>query len=167
MYGDNMPKIITKVHFERLMSYVNENNLIYGGQNEPASNTIHPTLIRANGFEDKSMQEEIFGPILPIITYKKIDEILPIIANRPKPLALYIFSNDNKFVDKCLNTINSGGVCINDTIMHITNHHLPFGGIEESGVGNYHGKYSYHTFTHARAVLKTSTKVDSKLFYPP
>ena len=112
------------------------------------------------------MKQEIFGPILPIITYNNIDEVVDYVVNRPKPLALYYFGKDESAFD-LLNKTTSGGVCINDTILHVGNDHLPFGGVGESGMGKYHSQESFLAFSNKRAVLKSSNKIDFAMKYPP
>merc|ERR1712130_377689 len=113
------------------------------------------------------MKEEIFGPLLPIIVVDNMDEAIHFVNSREKPLALYVFSSDNKVVNKILSTTTSGGACVNDTIFHVSNPHLPFGGVGQSGMGAYHGKNSFDTFSHFRSVMFRSTWLDPSLRYPP
>ena len=113
------------------------------------------------------MQEEIFGPIIPVIAYKNLSDALDIINNQETPLALYVFSEQNSFIKEILKSTSSGGVCINDTISHIINPNLPFGGKGHSGMGSYHGKNSYLTFSHQRSILIKSTRINIRLTYPP
>ena len=117
--------------------------------------------------DSELMQKEIFGPIFPLHTFDDIDEVIKFITSRPKPLALYYFSSNKENIKKMMNNTSSGGACINDTLMHIVNPNLPFGGVQNSGIGNYHGRFSYETFSHKKAVLNTSTKVDFFVKYPP
>lgn len=112
------------------------------------------------------MKDEIFGPILPIIAYDDLDEVLGIIKHKPKPLACYIFSRNKDFQRKVISTLSFGGGCINDTVIHVLNEHLPFGGVGSSGMGNYHGKYSFDTFTHEKSLL-ISGSMDLPFRYPP
>lgn len=113
------------------------------------------------------MQEEIFGPVLPIVTYENLDDVINYVNQRPKPLALYIFSTNQTAIDKVINLTSSGGVSVNDTMMHFANHYLPFGGVGQSGQGAYHGKFGYLTFSHSKAVLHKSNFGDSPARYPP
>ncbi len=113
------------------------------------------------------MQEEIFGPILPILTYKNLDEAIQKVIEGEKPLSAYIFSNNAKEQTKILEKLSFGGGCINDTLMHISNHHLPFGGVGNSGLGNYHGKFGFDAFSHQKAILDKSIYLEPELKYPP
>lgn len=172
MYGDALtnpdyPKIINDHHYERLMHLIVEEKDKIGGRGDEAVRKIEPTVFLESGFQDEIMKEEIFGPILPIITYKKLKDVLDIIKRRPHPLAFYMFSNNKKLVEKVLNYCEFGGGCINDVVMHLANHHLPFGGLESSGMGSYHGIQSFRTFSHAKSVLKNKVYMDIDLRYPP
>jgi aldehyde dehydrogenase (NAD+) len=172
MYGDALknpdyPKIINKHHFDRLCGYIQNESDKIGGNSALASLKIEPTLFTNARFEDEIMEQEIFGPILPILSYENIDMMINKIKSLPKPLALYLFSEDKKTVDKILNAVSFGGGCVNDVIMHLANHHLPFGGVGSSGMGNYHGKYSFQTFSHQKSVLKNKNYFDIPLRYPP
>ncbi len=160
-------KIINEKHFNRLINLFNDGEIIYGGQYNLDKLYIAPTLIDKITWEDSIMQEEIFGPILPIIEYEDLDEIIKIINNKPKPLALYFFSSNKEKIQKVINNISFGGGAINDTIMHLTNPHLPFGGVGSSGMGSYHGKKSFDTFTHYKSIIKRSDIVDPNFRYPP
>ncbi len=119
------------------------------------------------GHNDEIMQEEIFGPILPIISYDKIDDVIATLRNKPKPLAFYLFSENHRLIEKMLNSVAFGGGCVNDVIMHIANHHLPFGGVGSSGMGSYHGKYSFDLFSHKKGILKNKSYFDIPFRYPP
>lgn len=163
-YNNTFPKIITNNHFERVVSLINKDDVIFGGESK--DNFISPTLVNAS-WNSKIMEEEIFGPILPIITYNSFDEIIKEIVDRPRPLALYLFTENKDEMKKVTNNINYGGGCINDVIVHLATVHMPFGGIGNSGMGNYHGKFSFDTFTHKKSILKKSTKLDINLRYPP
>lgn len=162
--NDNFPKIITNRHFERLVELIANEKIIYGGNTK--DNFIHPTLIDAN-WKSIIMEDEIFGPILPIITYYNLDEVMTNIVNRPRPLALYLFTNDKNVEKRFINEINYGGGCINDVIVHLATPYMPFGGIGNSGMGNYHGKFSFDTFSHKKSILKKANWLDIKLRYPP
>lgn len=128
---------------------------------------IEPTIFSLESFDAACMQEEIFGPILPVIGYDDLKQAISYINSQPKPLALYIFSENKKMINTIIESTASGGVSINDTISHIINPHLPFGGIGTSGMGNYHGKYSFNTFSHQRSILQKTTKLKLNLIHPP
>ncbi|MDU2098213.1 MAG: aldehyde dehydrogenase family protein, partial [Staphylococcus sp.] len=115
----------------------------------------------------KIMQDEIFGPILPIITYDDFNEAVDIIQSKAKPLSLYLFSEDENTTHRVLNELSFGGGAINDTLMHLANPNLPFGGVGMSGIGQYHGKYTFQTFSHSKSYIFRSTRLDSSVMYPP
>ncbi|MEH2046876.1 aldehyde dehydrogenase [Nostoc sp.] len=172
-YGENpvnspdYARIISQKHFDRLVSFLKDGEVIIGGENQPSERYIAPTLIDNVSLEDSVMQEEIFGPILPIIEYTDIAEAIALINSRPKPLALYLFSQDKNLQKQVLQETSSGGVCINDTVMQVGVSSLPFGGVGDSGIGNYHGKASFDTFSHKKSVLQNSFWLDLKLRYAP
>jgi aldehyde dehydrogenase (NAD+) len=157
-------RIINKKHFQRLIGLLENQNIIHGGQFSQDDNYISPTLIDEPDMESNIMQEEIFGPILPIVSFDNINQVLTHIQSKERPLALYYFGSKNKDI---VNKTLSGGCCINDTIMHIVPHALPFGGIGHSGMGAYHGKASFDTFTHYKSILYSHKHIDMKLKYPP
>ncbi len=166
------PKIITQHHYERLMDYINDEkdkqgHSLYGGKGDPKHLKIEPTLFEHAAYEDPIMEEEIFGPILPIITYQDLNQAIADIKKRPKPLACYIFTKDKQKANKLIHEVSFGGGCVNDVLMHVANHHLPFGGVGNSGMGAYHGKYSFDTFSREKAVVKNTTLIDIPLRYPP
>lgn len=160
-------RIVNERHTKRLVHLMNESasELISGGEYDVSSCYVAPTLYGAS-WESPLMKDELFGPLLPIISYQSLDDVIHHINERPKPLALYIFSRDKKEQETILNQTSSGGVSINNTIFHLVSSHLPFGGVGTSGIGNYHGKYSFDTFSHKRAIL-TSAKIDTPFIYPP
>mgnify|MGYP000923848472 FL=1 len=172
-YGNNpqdsvdFPRIINDKHFKRLSSMLQDGTIIVGGNTDAESRYIAPTLIELDTFEHPLMQDEIFGPILPVITIQSVDEAISIVKQFEKPLAFYIFSNHYETQQKCLNTVQFGGGCVNDTLSHFVNDHLPFGGIGNSGIGAYHGKFSFDTFTHFKGVCNKVTWPDVPLRYPP
>ena len=172
-YGNNpqdsvdFPRIINDKHFKRLSSMLQDGTIIVGGNTDAESRYIAPTLIELDTFEHPLMQDEIFGPILPVITIQSVDEAISIVKQFEKPLAFYIFSNHYETQQKCLNTVQFGGGCVNDTLSHFVNDHLPFGGIGNSGIGAYHGKFSFDTFTHKKGVCHKVTWPDIPLRYPP
>lgn len=161
----NYPKIINFHHLNRLKALISDEKLEFGGKFSETK--LEPTILTDITFDDAIMQDEIFGPILPIIKYNDIKNIIPKLQNMPAPLALYLFSKDNSIQELIIDNISCGGVCINDTISHIINHNLPFGGFGNSGMGNYHGKYSFDTFSHKKSILKRSLLLDIPLRYAP
>ncbi len=172
-YGSNPEKstdytrIINKHNFERLKSFLDNETIIYGGETNPETNYISPTVLDESKRSSKVMKEEIFGPILPVISYSSFKDIEEIIYNYQKPLALYIFSTNAKFQTKLLNNFSFGGGAINDTIIQFTNHRLPFGGVGYSGIGAYHGKNSFKTFTHQKSIVKKANWLDLPFRYAP
>ena len=165
LQNDSYPKMVNKKHFDRVFGLI-EGNILVGGQRDEQSLKISPTLIDAN-WDSKAMQEEIFGPVLPIIEFEDIDDVISKIKSKPKPLALYLFTKDKQVENKVLTSVSFGGGCVNDTIMHIATSNMPFGGVGNSGMGCYHGKYGFDTFSHKKSVLKKSLAIDIKLRYPP
>lgn len=160
-------KIINQKQFEWLTSLINKEKVVYGGKTNPQTLKIEPTVLDNVILDDAVMQDEIFGPVLPIIEYNSLQEALKIVKTFAKPLAFYLFTN-NKAVQKFwLTNVSFGGGCINDCIMHIANLHLPFGGVGDSGMGKYHGKQSFLTFSNMRSVVKQSKKLDLPIRYQP
>ncbi|MFP7479515.1 aldehyde dehydrogenase [Terribacillus saccharophilus] len=159
-YGDNIVQnpnfghVVSERHFDRLAGFLNNGTVAAGGQSDRSQLIIEPTILDSISWDDPIMQDEIFGPILPVITYDDPADIIDRIVRRPKPLALYLFSEDKDFHEEILNTISFGGGAINDTISHMTSHYLPFGGVGASGMGAYHGKASFETFSHYKSILK-------------
>ena len=160
-------RIINQDHYNRLAALLDEGNLICGGEKNAEELYIAPTILDKITMKSKIMEREIFGPILPIITVDSFEEALQIIRNRPKPLAAYYFSQNSKRVETFLNSTSSGGVSINDTVMHLCSANLPFGGVGSSGMGSYHGKASFQTFSHAKSVLIKNKYFDFPLRYLP
>jgi aldehyde dehydrogenase (NAD+) len=160
-------RIINERHFNRLLHLTERGRILAGGTTRRKDLYVAPTLMDQVSSDDPVMQEEIFGPILPIIEYDDIDEAIAFVNQRPRPLALYCFSENKVIQDKILRKTSSGGGCINDTVSHIGSQELPFGGIGESGIGSYHGKASFDTFTHQRGFLFRSNLLDMPLRYPP
>lgn len=161
------PRIVNERHFDRLAAMLPEDPAV-GGRVDRESLRIEPTLIETT-LNDQSplMTEEIFGPLLPIVPYDNIHEALGYILSRPRPLALYLFSRNRKLQRRVVETIPFGGGCINDTISHITTPYLPFGGTGDSGMGAYHGRCGYETFTHAKSILSKPFRPDLPVRYPP
>lgn len=162
--NDDFPYIINEKHLNRLLSLIDNNKLAFGGNNDNL--LLEPTILKDVDILDDIMKEEIFGPILPVLKYSSVNDVLDYIKSRPNPLACYIFTKDIKYAKKLMKFINFGGGCINDTIMHLTSINLPFGGVGQSGMGNYHGKYSFNTFSREKAIL-IKNKKEIKIKYPP
>lgn len=160
-------KIINERRFDKLISYLSQGKIIYGGEHQRDRLYIGPTLMEGVSLESPIMQEEIFGPILPIISFKEESEAMEIIRRNPNPLSFYIFSNSKELQEKWLELVQFGAGCVNNTVWQFSNHHLPFGGIGQSGIGGYHGKASFDSFTHVKSVMKTPTWFDPDLKYPP
>ena len=159
-------RIVNQKHFDRLMGLLPDAGEC-AARHDRETLFFAPTLIPDAGWQDRVMEEEIFGPLLPCLVYSDLGSVLAEIHRRPKPLALYIFSSDTPFQERCLKAVASGGVCINDTLMHITPLTLPFGGVGESGMGQYHGKFGFDTFTHARSVMRKGFRFDIFGVHPP
>lgn len=163
--SENYSRIINKKHFLRLIKLLEKDKIIYGGKNNPNSNFIEPTLIDGNNFNSSLMKEEIFGPILPVVSYSNKDELKKILDNYKDPLAFYIFSNNKKFSNELIKRYSFGGAAVNDTISQIVNHRLPFGGIRNSGLGSYHGKQSFKTFSFYKPYIVKSNIFDLNAKY--
>lgn len=161
----NYGKIINEKHFERILGLINGEKLVYGGQSEPESLRIAPTVLNNITWDDAVMGEEIFGPLLPILTFDTLDEALDTVESHPHPLALYFFSEDKAAQKKVLDTCRFGGGCINDTIIHLATSDMPFGGVGESGMGSYHGKVGFETFSHYRSIVDKKTWMDLPIRY--
>jgi aldehyde dehydrogenase (NAD+) len=163
--GSRYPAVISDRHFARLSSLLAEGRIDHGGRTDPQRRLIEPTLLTDVGWDAPVMQEEIFGPILPVLEYEDLDEVIRLVNGGPKPLALYLFTEVKEVQNRVLERIPFGGGCINDTVMHFGTPHLPFGGVGASGIGAYHGQYSFAAFSHAKGVLKQTTRFDIKLRY--
>ena len=162
-----MVRIINDKHFERVCNILdNSGSIAIGGVRDAETRFIEPAVLTDVPIDSPAMQQEIFGPVLPVLPYEKLDDCIDFIRSRPKPLALYIFSENKMNQEKVLNSCSFGGGCINDTVIHLASSHMSFGGVGESGMGSYHGKKSFDTFTHYRSVLKQG-KLDVKLRYFP
>ena len=162
-----MVRIINDKHFERVCNILdNSGSIAIGGARDAETRFIEPAVLTDVPIDSPAMQQEIFGPVLPVLPYEKLDDCIDFIRSRPKPLALYIFSENKMNQEKVLNSCSFGGGCINDTVIHLASSHMSFGGVGESGMGSYHGRKSFDTFTHYRSVLKQG-KLDVKLRYFP
>jgi aldehyde dehydrogenase (NAD+) len=160
-------RIINEHHFKRLTALLGDGEVVIGGVSDITEKYISPTLLDNILPEHKIMQSEIFGPLLPILAVENLDAAIGFVNSRPKPLALYFFSNNRENQKKVLNEISYGGGCINDTLVHLTNPSMPFGGVGASGMGAYHGIYGFDTFSHQKSVVKRSFLFDPSLRYPP
>lgn len=165
-YGE-LVNIVNDKHFERVMGLMKGEKIVFGGSSDPKSRFIEPTILDDVTFAAPVMQEEIFGPLFPILTYDHLDEAIKLINDRPKPLALYLFTTSKAVEKKVLEAVSFGGGCINDTIIHLATSEMGFGGVGESGMGSYHGKQSFDTFTHYKSIVKKSNRIDLAMRYRP
>ena len=163
----NYGKIINEKQFNRLANYLQQGKIVYGGRHDKEKLFIEPTILDNVSLESGVMKEEIFGPILPILSFSTKEEAMKIIEQNKNPLAFYVFTSSNAKEKDWLNSVAFGGGCVNNASWHLTNHHLPFGGRGFSGSGQYHGKYSFETFSHKKAVMKTPNWFDPAIKYPP
>jgi len=163
--AEDYPKIINEKHRMRLIGLMEGEHVEIGGKFN--TDKIEPTVLNNITKDSKIMQEEIFGPILPMLTYHQEDDLIQEMKNYEKPLALYLFSKNKKFEKKVVDQLSFGGGTFNDTIMHFANHHLPFGGVGASGMGAYHGNLTFQTFSHSKGIVRRSTLIDLELRYPP
>ena len=169
-YTDNVDhycKIINERNFDRLEKMIDHEKVVFGGETNREKRYISPTVLDNVTWEDAVMQEEIFGPILPILTYKNLETAMQTVVEGEKPLSAYLFSNDAKEQELFTEKLSFGGGCINDTLMHLSNDRLPFGGVGNSGIGHYHGKFGFIAFSHQKAILKKSNYLEPELKYPP
>lgn len=166
-WPENYLQIINDRNFERLQGLIPEEKIYFGGTTNSDKRIIQPTLLNNISFEDKVMEDEIFGPILPVISYEDIDWAIAQIKSKPKPLSLYIYSKDKTTVEKVLNEVSFGGGAVNDSVMHIANPNLPFGGVGFSGIGAYHNKAGFDTFTHYKGILKKRFWFEPSIKYAP
>jgi len=173
-YGDDpeqnpdFGRIITDEQFRRLEHLMRASGtIIHGGRVNREARYIEPTLIDGITPDAPIMQEEIFGPLLPILRYTHLEDVISLINQREKPLALYFFSASRGMRERVLSATSSGGGCVNDTIMHVSNPRMPFGGVGNSGMGQYHGKFSFDAFSHHRSILRKTTLFNPTIAYPP
>jgi len=165
--SNDYARIINENHFERLIKYLEDGTVLFGGEHDKKDLYISPTLLSNVEQSSLVMQDEIFGPILPIIEFETMEDVIDRIRSKPKPLSLYLFTDDKSVQEAILRNTSSGGVCVNDTVSHIVGSDLPFGGVGASGFGSYHGKASFDSFTHYKSVLKRSFSFDARMKYPP
>lgn len=165
--ASNDGKIINHKHFERLCGLIDPDKLVFGGRYDPDCLQIQPTVLDDVSFDDPVMQEEIFGPILPILTFDDLESVIETVNSRPKPLALYLFSEHKQAIEAVTSRCSFGGGCVNDVIIHLATTHMPFGGVGESGMGAYHGKAGFDTFTHYKSIVDKKTWLDLPMRYRP
>ena len=173
MYGENpldndgYVRMVNRKHFDRVMGLIDPAKVVFGGRGDPETLKIQPTVLDNVSPEDPVMQEEIFGPVLPVLTFDQIGEALDFVNARPRPLALYLFSQEKSTQERFLRRTSFGGGCINDTVIHLATSRMGFGGVGDSGMGSYHGKASFDAFSHRKSIVKKSTLVDLPVRYPP
>lgn len=160
-------KIVNEKHFNRLKGLINEEKTVWGGKSDEKEKRIEPTVMVDVSWEDAVMGEEIFGPILPILTYKTLDEAVLVIESHPHPLALYCFTEDRRVKERILKKCRFGGGCINDVVIHLATSEMPFGGVGESGMGSYHGRTGFEEFSHTRSIVDKKTWMDMPVRYQP
>ena len=158
-------KIINEKHFHRLQNLIAADKLVCGGESDPSALRIAPTILKDVTWDDPVMGEEIFGPILPVLTYSDLNDAIRQVESHPHPLALYLFTEDPAVKKKILARCHFGGGCINDTIIHLATSQMPFGGVGESGIGCYHGKEGFECFTHQRSIVDKKTWMDLPIRY--
>ncbi len=160
-------KMINQKHFDRVIGLINQKKVVHGGEWDAQTLQIAPTVLRGVTAEDALMQEEIFGPLLPIITVSSMKEAYTFVKHRPKPLALYLFTSDARIEERFLGQLSFGGGCVNDTIIHLATSEMGFGGVGSSGMGSYHGRKSFETFSHEKSIVKKFTWLDLPMRYQP
>lgn len=165
--NQNYVQIINEKNMKRLIGYINQDKVVFGGNYDMQTRVIEPTVMDEVSFDDAVMQEEIFGPILPVIPFESLDEMIAEVKRREKPLSCYVFTHDKKLRNKIMHEVSFGGGCVNDAIMHISNNKLPFGGVGESGIGSYHGEFGFRTFSHYKSILDKPTWFEAGLKYFP
>jgi aldehyde dehydrogenase (NAD+) len=165
--NENYVRIINSNNFDRLQKLIDTDKIYFGGNTDKDKRLISPTILQNVSFDDEIMQDEIFGPILPIISYLSIDEAIAKVKERPKPLACYIYSKNRKTINKILKEVSFGGGAVNDSVMHLSNSNLPFGGVGLSGIGSYHGKFGFDTFSHYKSILDKPFWLEPNIKYAP
>ncbi|BCC10861.1 TPA: aldehyde dehydrogenase [Bacillus cereus] len=165
LHNDNYVRIVSERHFERLCTFLKDGKTVIGGNYKKETLHIEPTVLTNVTWKSTVMEDEIFGPILPIIEYDNIEDVIDTIQQHPKPLALYVFSEDKEVQRQVTSNISYGGGCVNDVVYHLATPYLPFGGVGSSGLGSYHGEESFRTFSHYKSILAQSTAFDMKIRY--
>jgi len=166
LQNEHFTRIISERHFDRLSSFLQDGQVLIGGRADRERLRIEPTVLGEVSWQDRVMQDEIFGPILPVLDYTELGEVIEAVTARPKPLAAYLFTESAQVQKQVLEQLSFGGGCINDTVYHLASPYLPFGGVGESGIGAYHGKGSFDAFSHKKSVLKQTTRFDLPFRYP-
>jgi aldehyde dehydrogenase (NAD+) len=164
---EDFGRIVNERHQRRLAALLKDGDLVVGGECDAADRYVAPTILRNVRSDSALMREEIFGPILPVLTVRDVDEAIEIVNRGDKPLALYVFTRDPSVERAVVARTSSGGVCVNATLWHLANPNLPFGGVGASGMGAYHGRHGFETFSHRKSVVRRSTRFDPKFAYPP
>jgi aldehyde dehydrogenase (NAD+) len=165
--SDSYGRIVSDRHFDRLVGMLGDGTVATGGGNSRADKYIAPTILTNVTLDGRLMTEEIFGPLLPIVPVDDVGEAIAFIRSRPHPLALYVFAEDDRVIDRVVDETSAGGVTVNGTLLHLTNPNLPFGGVGESGMGAYHGMAGVRVFQHLKPVLSRGTRPDPRVAYPP
>ncbi len=165
--SEDLGRIINKKRFKKLAAYLGEGQVVGGGRHDEDDLFIEPTILEKIGLDDAVMQEEIFGPILPVIAYEDREEVVAWIEKNPFPLSLYVYAEDRAVQDFYISRLRFGGCCINNGLIHLGNPHLPFGGVGSSGTGQYHGRFGFETFTRPKAILHSRSWFDAPLWYAP
>ena len=165
--SEDYSKMVNEREFNRVLSYIDKEKLVFGGNYNRKTFQIEPTILKNVTWNDPVMEREIFGPIFPILLFENLDEVIRLVNSKDKPLAIYYFSEDKNKIEKVLNSTSSGGVTINDTLVHVSSSYLPFGGVGNSGMGEYHGKYSFDLFSNKKGVMNRKTFLDLKIRYAP
>jgi len=159
--------IVNKKHFDRILSLIDRDKVSFGGQSDEEGLKISPTVMDNVSWDDKIMSEEIFGPVMPVLTFNSVDEIFDVLYEKPKPLALYLFSSDKDVIRKITSRVSFGGGCVNDTIIHLATSEMGFGGVGESGMGSYHGKDGFFAFSHTKSIVNKKNWIDLPMRYQP
>ena len=165
--SEHYTRIINERNFNRLIKLIDQEKIFFGGKTDSSIQYIEPTILQDVTWDNAVMQEEIFGPILPVLTFKNFNQALLQIAENEKPLSAYLFTNNSEEKENFVSKISFGGGCINDVIMHLSNDYLPFGGVGNSGIGNYHGKFGFEAFSHQKSILERATWGEPDIKYPP
>lgn len=165
--SDNFGKIINTKQFDRIIHYLQDGKIVHGGKHDRNALYIEPTIIDQVSLDSPLMNDEIFGPLLPVIGFSEMNEALQVVQRHKNPLAFYVYTSSTKKEKEWLQAVSFGGGCVNNCSWHLTNHHLPFGGRGFSGTGHYHGKFSFDTFSHKKSIMKTPTWFDPSIKYPP
>lgn len=160
-------KMVSRKHFDRVRALIDPEKVVWGGESDEETLKIAPTVMDGVTYDDAVMGEEIFGPVLPILTYRDLDEVIRTVNEGESPLALYFFSSDQRNIEKVLAEARFGGGCVNDVVIHLATSNLPFGGFGASGIGGYHGKFGFDTFTHYKAIVDKKTIIDLPMRYQP